>query len=96
MITYPNPIVPAQPPAPAEAPPAPAPQPVPVPVAEADSTLRHLVIGLLIAVLLLLAAFAFYASLEHPALAAPLQAAGSVLGVVGTAASVAVLLGRRR
>ncbi|MGX1756152.1 hypothetical protein ACWIG5_04425 [Streptomyces lydicus] len=90
----PAPTVPAQQ-APAAQQPVPPAVPQPSSAAQPDSTLRILVIGLVIAVLGLMAAGAFYVSLEHPSVAAPLQAMGSVLGAVGTVTTFAVL-GRRR
>ncbi|MFI2187888.1 hypothetical protein [Streptomyces sioyaensis] len=102
--TYTNPTAPtvsAQQPTPADQQPpvdlqpTPAPQQVP-PAVQPDSTLRLLVIGLLIAVLLLLAAGTFYVSLDHPSVAVSLQAMGSVLGAAGTIASIAVIAGRHR
>ncbi|MTG91059.1 hypothetical protein GJV82_19265, partial [Cellulosimicrobium sp. BIT-GX5] len=67
----PTPTVPAQQSASVDVPPTAS---QPSPAAQSDTTLRTLVIGLLVSVLALTGGAAFYISLEHPSVAPALQA----------------------
>ncbi|MFJ8314026.1 hypothetical protein ACIQ9Q_41090, partial [Streptomyces sp. NPDC094438] len=84
----------AEPTTPAPATPAaPAPSvPNPEPAPQTDPTLRRTVTALAIGMVVLVAAFLFYALAEHPAAAQPAQAVLALLGVLGTVGSILATL----